>query len=155
MTMTRASAANAETWPVRRRGGDAAARDATARRRWIPPSASIGVFVALFAVFVVTLQHLRIERDLALMEAAREVDLRATIVAQRLNAAIAAAPRASPAEIFRLVLEAHPDERLAKTILVDRDGRRIAVDPPEAAARPPAAEEALPAQSDGSGVIRI
>ncbi len=155
MTMTRASAANAETWPVRRRGGNAAARDATARRRWIPPSASIGVFVALLAVIVVTLQHLRIERDLALMEAAREVDLRATIVAQRLNAAIAAAPRASPAEILRLVLEAHPDERLAKTILVDRDGRRIAVDPPEAAARPPAAEEALPAQSDGSGVIRI
>jgi two-component system, cell cycle sensor histidine kinase PleC len=156
--MTRASAANAETCPdepVRRRGGDAAARGATARRRWIPPSASIGVVVAVVAVIVVTLQHLRIERDLALTEAAREVDWRATIVAARLNAALAAAPQASPAEIFRLVLEAHPEERLAKAVLVDRDGRRIAVDPPEAATRPSPAEEALSAQNGGSGVIRV
>ena len=49
--------------------------------RWIPPGASIGVVVAILAVIVVTLQHLRFERDLALTEAAREVDLRATLVA--------------------------------------------------------------------------
>ena len=155
--MTRACAANAETWPDEpvRRGGHAAARDTTTRRRWLPSSASIGVILAILAVIVVTLQHLKIDRDLALTEAAREVDLRATIVAQRLNAALAAAPQASPAEVFRLVLEAHPEERLAKAVLVDREGRRIAVDPPEAAARSSPADEALSAQSDGPGVVRV
>ena len=155
--MTRASAANAETCPdepVRRRAVGGAGRGATARG-WIPPSASLGVVVMVLALIVVTLQHLRTERDLALREAAHEVDLRATIVATRLNAALAAAPQASPAEIFRLVLGAHPEERLARAELVDREGRRIAVDPPEATTRPSPAEDALSARNDGSSVIRV
>ena len=54
-----------------------------------------------------------------------EVDIRATLLAQRLDAALSADPQASEAEVFRRVLEAHPDERLAQSILIDRSGRVV------------------------------
>jgi signal transduction histidine kinase len=94
-------------------------------RRRIPPAVVIGVAIAIFAVLALTLQHLRLERDLALSAGAREVDMRATLLAQALNAALSADPQASEAEVFRSVLKAHPDERLAQSILIDRDGRVV------------------------------
>ena len=51
--------------------------------------------------------------------------MRATLLAAQLNAALMASPQVSEAEIFRRVLEAHPDERLAQSILIDRDGRMV------------------------------
>ncbi len=96
--MTRASAANAGACPgeaVGRRNGVAVRRGARARPRWVPSAASIGVVIAILLVTVVTVWRLLVERDLALTEAAREVDMRATLVATRLNAALAAAPQAS------------------------------------------------------------
>ena len=39
--------------------------------------------------------------------------------------ALSADPRASEAEVFRSVLKAHPDERLAQSMLIDRDGRVV------------------------------
>ncbi|MBV8438973.1 MAG: PAS domain-containing protein, partial [Hyphomicrobiales bacterium] len=96
------------------------------------PAASIGVVLAIVGTTAATLQHLRFERDLALQSGAREVDIRATILAARLDAALAAAPRASSAGVIRQVLDAHPEERLAEAIVVDRFGQRIAIDPPEA-----------------------
>ena len=100
--MTRASAANAgacsgEAPVTERRSGS---RPAEARPGWLPSTASIGVVIAILVLIVVTARHLMVERDLALAEAAREVDMRATIWLTRLNAALAAAPQASPAEVF-------------------------------------------------------
>ncbi|MGA9848401.1 MAG: hypothetical protein WBQ45_12270, partial [Roseiarcus sp.] len=126
--------------PVRQSGG-AVFRLATGLRasclsavdgRWFPSAASIGVALAIVGTIALTLQHLRFERDLALQSAAREVGIRATILAARLDAALAAAPRASPAGVLRQVLDAHPDERLAEALMVDRNGLQIAIDPPEA-----------------------
>ena len=156
--MTRTSAANAGACPseaVGRRNGVAVRRGARARPRWVPSATSIGVVIAILLVTVVTVWRLLVERDLALTEAAREVDMRATLVATRLNAALAAAPQASAAEIFRRVLAAHPDERLAGAALVDRAGRRIAVDPPEEAGGALLDLDALPTRGGEAGVVRV
>jgi two-component system, cell cycle sensor histidine kinase PleC len=99
---------------------------AEVRRRLIPSAVFIGVAIAFFGVLALTLQHLRLERELALSAGAREVDMRATLLAQRLSAALSAEPQASEADVFRRVLEAHPDERLAEAILIDRNGRLVA-----------------------------
>ena len=98
---------------------------AAVRRRRIPSALVIGVAIAIFAVLALTLQHLRLERDLALSAGAREVDMRATLLAQQLNAALSADPQASEAEVFRSVLKAHPEERLTQSMLIDRDGRVV------------------------------
>jgi hypothetical protein len=147
--MTRLSAANGDACPVRPAralGGEAAFRFAEAwarrpakavklvrrhpvgaadRRPLIPPAVFIGVTIAILCVIALTLQHLRLERDLALTAGAWEVDMRATLLAQRLDAALSADPQASEGEVFRRVLEAHPDERLAQSILIDRSGRVV------------------------------
>ena len=141
--MTRASAAKAEAClnasalgggreaGLGRAGGTAE----LALRRFIPSAATIGVIFAALATVTMTLQHLHFERELALQAAAREVDMRATILAARLDAALAAAPDASPSEILRHVLDADPDERLQEAVLVDRFGRAVAAEPPAAAER--------------------
>ena len=140
--MTRASAANVDDCQggsVRQSGRAAFGLEAiracprsAAGRRWLPSAASIGAALAIVGTVALTLQHLQFEHDLALQSAAREVGMRATILASRLDAALAAAPRASPAGVLRQVLDAHPDERLAEAVVLDRNGLRIAVDPPEA-----------------------
>ena len=140
--MTRASAAGAEPCLKAVRQDPWAAFSgvfglaALALRRWIPATATIGMVFAALGIVALTLQHLRFERELALRAAAREVDMRATILAARLNAALEAAPKASPAQVLRLVLEAYPEERLAEAVLVDRFGRALAVDPPAAPSAP-------------------
>ena len=101
--MTRASAANAGACSgeaLRHRSGAVGRGQPMARPGWVPSAASIGVVIAVLLLIVVTARHLMVERDLALTEAAREVDMRATLVIARPNAALAAAPQASPAEIF-------------------------------------------------------
>jgi two-component system cell cycle sensor histidine kinase PleC len=156
--MTRASAANAAVCPgeaIRRRSGSTARRFAVSRPRWAPSAASIGVLLAVLLVIAVTVQHLLVERDLALTEAARDVDIRATLIAARLNAALAAAPQASPAEIFKRILEAHPEERLPTAVLVDRTGRRIAADPPETAGGAELDSDAFTPRGGGAGVVRV
>ena len=62
---------------------------------------------------------------MALNAGAREVGMRATLLAEQLNAALRADPQASEAEVFRSVLKAHPDERLTQSMLIDRDGRVV------------------------------
>jgi signal transduction histidine kinase len=147
--MTRASAANGDVCPVgpiralsragglpfaqawARRPAERAERTrprpvaATFRRARVPSAVFISVAFAIFGVVALTVQHLRFERDLALIAGAHEVDVRATLIAQRLDAALSAEPRAAEADIFRRVLEAHPDERLAQSILIDRHGRLV------------------------------
>jgi two-component system cell cycle sensor histidine kinase PleC len=106
-------------------------------------------------VTVVTVRHLLVERDLALREAAREVDMRASLIAARLNAALTAAPEAPPPEIFRRVLEAYPEERLAGAVLVDRAGRPVADDPPERAGKARLDPDTLPIQGGEASVVRV
>jgi two-component system, cell cycle sensor histidine kinase PleC len=110
---------------------------ATIRWRVIPPAVSIGIAVAIIGIIALTLQQLRLERDLALRAAAREVDIRATLLAQRLNAALVADPQGNEAEIFRSVLEAHPDERLAQSLLIDHNGRMVEFGRTQAASNSP------------------
>ena len=62
---------------------------------------------------------------MALNAGAREVGMRATFIAEQLNAALRADPQASEAEVFRSVLKAHPDERLTQSMLIDREGRVV------------------------------
>ena len=146
--MTRASAANGDACPAGPAlalGGEAALRFALAwaprpigalggvcrgaagrvRRQAFPWAVSTAIALAIVGLVALTLQHLWRERELALRDAAREVDIRATLLAQRLNAALVAEPQASESEIFRRVLEAHPDERFAQSLLIDRNGRLI------------------------------
>jgi signal transduction histidine kinase len=127
---------------------------AAVRRRLIPPAVFICVAIAIFGVLALTLQHLRLERDLALGAGASEVDMRATLLAQRLDAAASADPHASEAEIFRSVLQAHPDERLAQSILVDHNGRLVDFDRNEDPSDSPLAALAERAKPSAAGDIR-
>ncbi len=112
---------------------------APVRPRLASSAAWVGLVLAIVGVIALTLQHLRLERDLALSAGAREVDMRATLLAHRLSAALAAEPQAPEAEIFRRVLKAHPDQRLAQSILVDRNGRLIELDDAQSASGTPLA----------------
>jgi signal transduction histidine kinase len=98
---------------------------AAVQRRRIPSAIVIGVALSIAAVLALTVQHLRLERDLALTAGAHEIDTRATLLAERLAVALSADPLASEAEVFRSVLKAHPDERLAQSMLIDRAGRVV------------------------------
>ena len=77
-----------------------------------------------------------------------------SLTSARLNAALQSAPKLSPSEAFRRVLDADPNERLARAVLRDRNGRPIAADPPEAASDPDM-DPALPTKEEGSEVVRV
>jgi two-component system cell cycle sensor histidine kinase PleC len=160
--MTRASAAHAElclddaAWRIGAGGGGqtAAAREVHSRRSWTPPVAFLAVAAAVIAVVLFTFQHLRNERESALRDAAHEVGMRATILADELNAALQSSPKRSPTDVLRMVLAADPIERLPTAVLIDRNGRTVAADPADAAPEP-SADGALPAQDERSDVVRI
>ena len=133
---------------------------AAVRRRPIPSALVAGVAIAIFAILALTLQHLRLERDLALSAGAHEVDMRATLLAEALNAALSADPQASEAEVFRSVLKAHPDERLRLSMLIGRDGRVVAFEGAQdasdlALAALGVSARPFPARDIPRGVIRI
>jgi signal transduction histidine kinase len=126
------------------------------RRRRIPSALVVGLAIAIFAVLALTLQHLRLERDLALSAGAREVGMRATLLAEELNAALSADPHTSEAEVFRSVLKAHPEERLTQSMLIDREGRVVEYDGFQDASDLALAAVGAGAASDvQGGVIRI
>ncbi len=125
-----------------------------ARQSWTSAAASLAAAAAVMAAILLTFQHLRNEREFALREAAREVGMRATIVAARLDSALRSSPKVSPAEAFRRVLDADPEERPTKSALIDRSGRVLAADPPEAAADSDLVQ-ALPVQDLRSEALRV
>ena len=93
---------------LKRPGRLRSARDGFPRRSSSPSP------IAIFGILALTLQHLRLERDMALQRRARARSTCARRFSlERLEAALRADPQASEAEIFRTVLDAHPDERLA------------------------------------------
>ncbi len=182
--MTRVSAANGGACPegpARALSGDAALRFAAAwtrrsiqaiqradfrilaasvRRRVNPSAVSIAIAVAIVGIIALTVQHLRVERRLALDAAVREIDIRASLLVQRLNAALLADPQGSEAEIFRNVLEAHPEEGFSQSILMDHTGRLVEFDRTQAASKPPLAtllgdRKAANAAGDWGGVVKF
>ena len=136
--MTRASAAIGDSRLRRSRSGrakrapDAATWDRLAA--WAPAVPPVFAVLLLVALFGLTFEHLRAERERTLAEAARNLDVFATTLASRLDAALAASPAPAPAEALRAVLAANPDLKPSRSLLADGNGVVIAADPPLASA---------------------
>ncbi len=94
--------------------------------RYLVPGFAL-LFLALLAVAAVG--HLRTDRQRALGAAAREVDMRASILATRLNEALADMPEQAPGDLLRGVLAANPDLHVGQVMLADVDGRILASEP--------------------------
>ena len=97
---------------------------------WGPALPSLLAALLLFALFGLTFEHLRSERERALAGGARDLDVFSTTLAARLDEALAASPALAPAEALRSVLAANPDLRPSRSLLADGAGRVIAADPP-------------------------
>jgi two-component system, cell cycle sensor histidine kinase PleC len=94
--------------------------------RYLIPTAAL-LFLVLLAIAAVS--HLRADRQRALGAAAREVDMRASILAMRLNQALDAARDMTPGELLRGVLEASPELRAGQVMLADAEGQILASEP--------------------------
>jgi len=132
--MTRASAAidGLRLRRGRTEGAKPAAGAATTSRfaAWGPALPFLLAAMLLFALFGLTFQHLRSERERALAGGARDLDVFSTTLAARLDEALAASPAVAPAEVLRSVLAANPDLRPSRSVLADGAGAVIAADPP-------------------------
>src|ERR1039458_9767416 len=112
--MTRASAAIDDSRLRRGRAkGAKRARGAATLGRlaaWAPALPPVFAVLLLFALFGLTFEHLRSERERALAGGARDLDVFATELATRLDEALAASPAPAPAEALRAVLAANRSE---------------------------------------------
>jgi two-component system cell cycle sensor histidine kinase PleC len=124
--------------------------------RYLIPAMALVFLVALAAAAV---GHLRADRERALVAAAHEVDMRASVLAMRLNRAAAAAGVAAPAELLRSVLAESPELRAGEVMLADGQGRILAREPPgradETLNARLGASQPLTALADKAGVLRI
>jgi two-component system, cell cycle sensor histidine kinase PleC len=125
--------------------------------RYLIPAVAL-VFLALLAAAAVG--HLRADRQRALGAAEREVDMRASILAMRINQALAAASDSAPADLLRSVLAESPELRAGEVMLADAAGRILASEP--AGERSDAtlnarlgAGQPLTTFADKAGVLRI
>ncbi|MGO8800216.1 MAG: ATP-binding protein [Roseiarcus sp.] len=94
--------------------------------RYLIPAVALA-FLALLAIAAVG--HLRADRQRALGAAAREVDMRASVLAMRLNQALAAAPDLAPGDLLRSVLAESPELHAGQVMLADGEGRILASEP--------------------------
>ena len=94
--------------------------------RYLIPAVALA-FLALLAIAAVG--HLRADRQRALGAAAREVDMRASVLAMRLNQALAAAPDLAPGDLLRSVLAENPELHAGQVMLADGEGRILASEP--------------------------
>src|SRR5579871_4617147 len=101
--------------------------------RWASRTAAFVLALAILGVVALTVHHLRSERSLAIRAAAREVDMRATLLAERLDAALRTAPDGAAAGIFRRVVASDPESRFPRAVLLDRTGRTVATMAPDGA----------------------
>jgi two-component system cell cycle sensor histidine kinase PleC len=161
--MTRASAAIGDSRPRQgqratapRSWGKSAIRALAA---WGPAAPALLAAVLLLALFALTFVHLRSERERALSGAARDLDVFATALAERVDAALAASPGEAPADALRAVLAANPDIRPGRSLLADANGVVIAADPPGPPANAPLATllggEQLTILADKAGALRV
>jgi two-component system, cell cycle sensor histidine kinase PleC len=92
------------------------------------------IFAALIfaaAAFLIITQ-IRLERESALSAAEHEVDLRASLLAYRLNETLAATPDMKPTELLRSVLDADATLHEGEALVANADGAVVASDPPTA-----------------------
>ena len=94
--------------------------------RYLIPAAAL-LFLAVLAVAAVG--HLSADRQRALGAAAREVDMRASILATRLDQALVDTPNLAPGELLRAVLTANPELHVGEVMLADGEGRLLASEP--------------------------
>ena len=94
--------------------------------RYLAPAFAL-IFLALLAIAAVA--HLRAERSRAIDAAARELDLRASVLAMRVDQTIAATPNLSPAEVLRNVLNATEPNPTGEIMLAGPDGQILASEP--------------------------
>jgi two-component system cell cycle sensor histidine kinase PleC len=135
--MTRASAA-IDGLRLRRGRAEGAkpARGAATLGRlaaWGPALPPLFAALLLCALFGLTFEHLRSERERALAGGARDLNVFASTLAARLDEALAASPAPAPGEALRAVLAANPDLKPSRSLLADGAGVVIAADPPLAA----------------------
>jgi two-component system, cell cycle sensor histidine kinase PleC len=125
--MTRASAAKGEACFVGAAGRSAVSVE-LGRPRATLMAITTGVVIAVVLIVSATLRHLAVEHDLALAEAASEFDMRASVLAARLDAALAAAPHVLPAGLLRRALRVRSRRFLTGAARVERAGWPIADD---------------------------
>src|SRR5579862_4510254 len=87
-----------------------------ARLRYLVPTIALVILVALAGAAV---GHLRAERQRALGAAAQEVDMRASILAMRVNEALAKETNVAPGDLLRDVLAESPDLRGGEVMIAD------------------------------------
>ncbi|MGA2491727.1 MAG: ATP-binding protein [Roseiarcus sp.] len=161
--MTRASAAIDDLRPRRSRAeGVKPARGAATSGRlaaWAPALPPLFAALLLCALFGLTFEHLRSERERALAGGARDLDVFATTLAARLDEALAASPAPTPSEALRAVLAANPDLKPSRSLLADGGGVVIAADPPLPAEAPLesvlGAAQPLTILADKAGALRL
>ncbi len=165
--MTRASAAVEESRLSPRHAGAAASGrggrargSAGAARAWLPALPPIVVALILVALFALTYQQLRAERERALSAAARELDLSATALTRHLDEALAASPALAAVDAMRAVLAADPDLRPSEVLLADASGVVIASEPQRTLASATltsllGASEPLTILAEKAGALRI
>jgi two-component system, cell cycle sensor histidine kinase PleC len=137
-TMARANAANGDAHTHARRNFAAfssgpflirISQDLKQARAWFyyvaPILAALIFAVAAFAIVT----QIRLERERALGAAEHEVDLRASLLAFRLNEALAAAPDLKPSDLLRGVLDADATLREGEALVANADGAVIASEP--------------------------
>ena len=94
---------------------------------FVPAAAAI----FLLALALMTAQHLRAERRHAFEEAARVLQLRATLLAARLDAATVASPGAAPSDLLRDVLPEGAETLEGVAAVADEGGAIVAHAPAE------------------------
>jgi two-component system cell cycle sensor histidine kinase PleC len=110
------------------RGGGVSA-PARLHERLRPFAPAIAAALILLAMMALTFEYLQAERARVLATAARELDLRASALAHRLDEALSASPALTPIDALRGILAANPDLRPSETLLADASGLVIASEP--------------------------
>ena len=134
-----------------------AAQRLASARLWIfyaAPALAVVVF-AIAALIVIA--QLRLERERALGAAEREVDLRASLLAFRVDEARAANPGGAPADLLRVAL-ARDGTREGEALVADADGVVLASEPPAGGANLAAIlgpSQPLTILGEKAGVLRI
>ena len=125
--------------------------------RYMVPAAAL-IFLALLAFAAV--HHIRADRHRAIEAAAREVDLRASLLALSFEQAFAAAPDQAPGEALRAALGANADLRAGEAIYADAAGNILAREPAGAEAAPTlnarlGVSQPLTTFAEKAGVLRV
>jgi two-component system cell cycle sensor histidine kinase PleC len=100
--------------------------------RWFRYLIPIVALLFLVLLAVAAVGHIRSERHRALDAAAREVDLRASVLAMSLDQELAADPAETPADLLRKVIGSSSELQAGEITLADSDGKILASDPPVA-----------------------